>query len=263
MTHQLSSSPLPGHLAELEKQRFVRERIDPRRGDPYYLHLSDLLLALKQFATEKRIRILDFGCGGSPYRSLFPNAEYFRADVPGAQNIDYQIDAGGGVNAPVAEFDLLLSTQVLEHCPSPQVYLQECHRVLKESGKIILTTHGLFEEHACPNDFHRWTEDGLRALLSQCGFEIDSTTRLTLGPRAGFQLLQSAISGVNVRDRHWFARAVWRPIVRVLLTRRLWDFFLDTVFPEYRVSGSRRLPADGSYIALLAVARPRKSAQGA
>lgn len=249
---------LPAHLAELEQEEFVRQRISPRRGDPYYLHLSDLLLALKQHATQEHIRILDFGCGGSPYRSLFPNAEYFRADVHGAKDLDFEIGEGGEVNAPGESFDLLLSTQVLEHCPSPHTYLRESHRVLRRSGRLILTTHGLFEDHACPNDFHRWTEDGLRALLTQSGFAVDSIVRLTMGPRAGFQLFQSAISGVSVRDRPGLGRFILRPIWRVLLARRVWDPLLDAMFPEYRVSGSRRLPADTSYIALLAVAQPRK-----
>lgn len=250
--------PLPVHLVDLKHESFIRERIDPRRGDPYYLHLSDLLLALKQHATEERIRVLDFGCGGSPYRSLVPKAEYFRADVRGAENIDFEIDEGGRVSAPSESFDFLLSTQVLEHCPSPQTYLGECLRVLKRSGKLVLTTHGLFEDHACPNDFHRWTEDGLRALLTQCGFEVDSIVRLTMGPRAGFLLLQSAISGVNVRERPGLASFILRPIWRVLLARRLWDLLLDKMFPEHRISDAHRRPGDTTYVALLAIAKPGK-----
>ena len=249
----------PSHLAHLAQDAFIRERIDPQRTDPYYLHLSDLLMALKTHATDERIQVLDFGCGGSPYQSLFPNAEYLRADVGGAKNIDFEIGENSALGAPEDMFDMVLSTQVLEHCPSPQLYLGESRRVLKAGGKLLLSTHGLFEEHGCPDDFLRWTEDGLRALLEQCGFNVDSILRLTMGPRAGFMLLQSALSGVNVRERPGIAGIFLRPIWRALLARRLWNPLLDRVFPEYRVSGAQRLPADSSYVALLAVARPQES----
>jgi SAM-dependent methyltransferase len=245
------------HLVELKRDNFIRERISPRQGDFYYLHLSDLLLALKSHSTSEHVRVLDFGCGGSPYRSLFPNAEYFRADLDGAQDVDFEISEAGKTNAPDESFDLVLSTQVLEHCTSPQTYIRECHRILKKDGKLLLTTHGLFEEHSCPVDFHRWTEDGLRALLTESDFAVDSIVRVTVGPRAGFQLLQSSLSQSYIRDRAMYIRLILWPLWRILLARRgLWDPLLDAIFPEYRVSGPRRLPGDNFYISLLAVATP-------
>lgn len=252
----------PTQLAELAQESFVRERINPRPGDPYYLHLSDLLLALRRHSTPERIKVLDFGCGGSPYRSLFPNAEFYRADLRGAQGVDYEINESGVTNAPSESFDLVLSTQVLEHCPSPETYIRECRRTLKRRGKLLLSTHGLFEEHACPLDLYRWTEDGLRTVLTQGGFALDSIARLTMGPRAGFQLLQSALSGSDIRARPMLERLILWPVWRVLLARRAWDPFLDAVFSEYRVSGSRPLPGDNFYIDLLAAASPLEAPSG-
>jgi len=245
------------HLAELSQDKFIRERIKPRQGDFYYLHLSDLLLALSRHSTQEQIRVLDFGCGGSPYRSLFPNADYFRADVNGAQNIDFEISETGKTNAPSNSADLILSTQVLEHCASPRIYLQECHRVVRKPGKLLLVTHGLFEEHSCPFDFFRWTEDGLRTLLEECDFKVESIDRVTMGPRAGFQLLQSAMSQSNLMGRSSLSRIVLWPISRLLLARRrLWDPLLDSMFSEYRLSGTQRIPGDNFYVSLLAVANP-------
>ncbi|KKR10650.1 MAG: SAM-dependent methyltransferase [Candidatus Woesebacteria bacterium GW2011_GWA1_39_21] len=40
-------------------------------------------------------------------------------------------------------FDLLFSNQVIEHVLSPDHYLSECYRVLKNGGKLILTTPNL------------------------------------------------------------------------------------------------------------------------
>jgi SAM-dependent methyltransferase len=248
------------YLAEFARDGYLRERLFPRRGDPYYLHLSDLLLALSRHSTQDRIRVLDFGCGGSPYRSLFPNADYRRADVHGVQDIDFVIDETGHTDAPSDAFDLVLSTQVLEHCRIPKIYLRECHRVLRESGKLLLTTHGSFEDHGSPYDFRRWTADGLGDLLAQCSFAAESVTRLTMGPRAGFLLLQSTISQMNAENCSRMAKILWWPVRRLLLARRrVWDPLLDRTFPEYRVSGSHRMPGDNLYIDLLAAASPIKA----
>jgi len=233
-------------------------RADPKPGDAFYLHVSDLLLALQRHQTHAAVRVLDFGCGGSPYRALFPNAEYFRADLATVPNTNFVIDDKAQTSAPPGFFDIVLSTQVLEHCPSPSDYLHECHRVLKQTGRLLLTTHGLFEDHHCPGDFFRWTEDGLRLILHECGFQVTSLTRLTMGPRAGLMLLQRSIAAVTMKDRAWPIRALWWPFRRFLLLRRIfWDPLLNVLFPEYRVSNSQRVPGDNLYIALFAVAEPR------
>lgn len=168
----------------------LRQRIAPRPGDQLYLHLSDLLLALQAHATDAKLDILDFGAGISPYRSLFPNANYRRADFPigSGEGLDYVLDEALKVAAPDSSFDLILSTQVLEHVEGPQDYLQECLRLLRPGGNLILATHGIYADHPCPLDLHRWTADGLMALCEKVGFEKITAAKLTVGPRALFFL---------------------------------------------------------------------------
>src|SRR5688572_6193687 len=178
-------------LEGLADTQYLKPRIDPKPGDSFYLHLSDLKLALARHATDQPITILDFGCGGSPYQGLFPNARYHRADLPQVPDIDYVINEFGRVNAPDATFDLVLSTQVLEHCPDPGVYLAEAKRVLRPGGKLLLTTHGMFEEHGCPYDFHRWTQFGLQRIVEAGGFRINCIQKLTTGDRKSTRLNSS------------------------------------------------------------------------
>jgi SAM-dependent methyltransferase len=163
------------HIEHLRSEEFVRQRIAPTRSDYYYLHLSDLLVALQAHATAEAISILDFGAGGSPYRSLFPNANYKTADLDGA---DFAVDNAGYTNAPDRAFDMVLSTQVLEHCRNPDRHLSEASRMLKPQGRLVLSTHGLFEDHACPHDFFRWTADGLCALVQSRGFRVNSLVKV-------------------------------------------------------------------------------------
>jgi hypothetical protein len=75
-------------LPSLSEEIYLQQRLHPGPGDDLYLHLSDLRLAMNRVADDKAMRVLDFGCGGSPYRSLFPAAEYLRADLPGTPQVD-------------------------------------------------------------------------------------------------------------------------------------------------------------------------------
>jgi len=143
---------------------------------------------MEQFRTDEEIVVLDFGCGGSPYRQLFPNSTYLRADVAG-EDLDYTIDEDGQSDAPGECCDLVLSTQVLEHVSDVSGYLNECFRLLKPGGRMICSTHGAFEDHPCPDDWNRWTAAGLRRDLERTGFDVSQVLKLTTGPRAILFLL--------------------------------------------------------------------------
>lgn len=202
-------------LNTLENTEYNRCRLAPTYGDCLYLHLSDLRLALDAFKTDRQITVLDFGCGGSPYRALFPRADYRRADFADLTNLDYVIDADSRVTERSEHFDMILSTQVLEHVPDPTAYLSECHRLLKNGGLLLCSTHGIYEDHGCPYDFHRWTADGLRLALQNADFRIRSISKLTTGPRALMFLVE------NYRNAVTFPRSAlvglgWRLVCRAI-----------------------------------------------
>lgn len=181
----------------LQADNYVMERLHPRASTAFYLHVADLRKALDPFQTSERIRILDYGCGGSPYRSLFRNSQYVRADFTPCEGLDLLLPEDSSIPEVDCSFDMVLSTQVLEHVPDPTHYVAECFRVLKPGGRLLLTTHGLFEDHGCPYDFHRWTADGLRLLLERAGFKIRAAKKLTCGPRALCFLINQGMSLVS------------------------------------------------------------------
>jgi len=242
-------------MKELGGREYIRERICPLPGDPHYLHLSDLLLGLKGIIPDNVTRMLDYGCGGSPYRRLFGACAYDRADLAGGPDLNFEYGADSRLPDEVSEYDCVLSSQVLEHVLSPNLYLAECYRVLKPDGLLILSTHGLFEDHACPYDFWRWTVFGLRRLVEESGFKIERIVKLTTGPRAAIFLAERELYRLKFDGRGLYSSMLKQGgrIVRRAGARRRHEA-CDASFPQYRMVSADQDGHD-MYIAMALMAR--------
>jgi SAM-dependent methyltransferase len=173
--------------------------------NPAWYDSRQVILATLQQALEEAIdahlgrraglRLLDYGCGDCCYRPLFAGivADYVGADLPGNPNAALALAGDATVPAADGSFDIVLSTQVLEHVEQVDVYLRECRRVLKPDGHLFLSTHGLWMYHPHPRDLWRWTGPGLERELGRSGFDVISRTGLLGLAPAALQLLQDAV----------------------------------------------------------------------
>jgi SAM-dependent methyltransferase len=183
----------------------TRSYLRDRRGDvhseaassQFRWHARQLRLAVSALLAGVHLdhgaRVLDLGSADSPYREeLPPGVEYVAADLPGNPGADVALRADGTVPLKDATFDLILSTQVLEHVDDPALYLDECRRLTKPGASLLLSTHGVMYFHPDPEDYWRWTRAGLAKLLSEHGFEIVDMKGV-LGPAAAaLQIFQDA-----------------------------------------------------------------------
>ncbi len=168
-------------------KEFLKKTIQSEKFHPTILSLfinnnflirKNLKKVIKQNQAYLTGSLLDFGCGTKPYQKVFCNVDsYIGVDykIEGREESQKMVDVFyDGKNIPFkeAEFDSLLSTEVLEHVFNIEELLKEFNRVLKIDGTAIITTPFMWEEHEMPYDFARYTTPALEYLYRKNGFEV-------------------------------------------------------------------------------------------
>ena len=151
--------------------------------------------------------VLDAGAGEGQYRHFFAHTRYVGVDLAvGDSTWNYSglsaVNTLERLSFPDDTFDVALCTQVLEHVSEPEGVLREIQRVLKPSGKLILSAPQSWHEHQVPHDYFRYTSYGLEYLLSKAGFAVEEMN--PLGGYYWFLALQLR------RFTYWtFSRNTW------------------------------------------------------
>jgi SAM-dependent methyltransferase len=102
--------------------------------------------------------------------------------------------------------DAVVMCELLEHLAQPRIAIDEAQRVLRPGGTLCGSVPFLFPVHADPYDFYRYTEQGLRNLLS--GYrEVTITPH---GNRAGAAWLLVSGSSRLLRLLNPVVRGVFR-----------------------------------------------------
>ncbi len=153
--------------------------------DPVFLTHLRLKAALEStiipLAVDE-ISCLDVGCGDRPYEYLFERGSYTGIDVEDSgrplsmKQPDYFYD-GNAFPFPDDSFDMVISTQVLEHVPDPLVMLSEMARVCKHGGGVVISLPFVYQEHEEPFDYFRFTRFGITELLFKAGLKIETIKR--------------------------------------------------------------------------------------
>jgi SAM-dependent methyltransferase len=120
------------------------------------------------------------GAAAVPPRAHFRN-RLIGVDIHPGANVDLVGDAHT-LSRFLREgsFDGVLSQSVLEHIQAPWIVAAEINRVLKVGGLVYHHVPFAWPGHAQPNDFWRFSSEGLRVLF---------------GPATGFEIVEAVDSG--------------------------------------------------------------------
>jgi SAM-dependent methyltransferase len=145
-----------------------------------------------------------------PYYPFFAGvaSEYVGVDV--VEN-PYAELLGGVEDLPVedASFDLVLCTQVLEHCDDPAQAVRELRRVTRPGGRVLASTHGVQVYHPSPVDYWRWTHEGLRRLFTTSADWAEVDVAPAAGTASGLAMLLGTFVEIALRRTLVARPPVW------------------------------------------------------
>lgn len=127
------------------------------------IEIENIINNLKDNNIEK---LLDIGAKNSPYIDSLTKIcdDYMTLDIDINTNPDICGDIHN-INWEDNYFDVVVATEVLEHLHDPKLAINQINRILKPGGICILSVPFLYPYHPDPQDFYRYTIDGLYSLF--------------------------------------------------------------------------------------------------
>jgi SAM-dependent methyltransferase len=121
---------------------------------PRQVVARDLVARIVHDLNQSRVRMLDAGCGdGSFLDALAKHIADARVDYVGVDYSEHQLakaaqlpyefhrcDLGDGVPLPDQTVDLVHAAEVIEHLYDPDRFVDECARVLRPGGHLVVST---------------------------------------------------------------------------------------------------------------------------
>ena len=138
------------------------------------MQFSSLYRQLFNMLPKVKGKLLDVGCGNSPFKHLLNTNQtsYIGIDYDGAKDFNYKRDDVvyfDGTTFPFENesFDFVLCTEVLEHISEPQKFINEIYRVLNNNGAAIFSVPWSARFHYIPYDYFRYTPTTLHTFFEK------------------------------------------------------------------------------------------------
>lgn len=196
--------------------------------DNYYIRTS-IFNAVKEFCKKSSGHLLDIGCGKMPYKEYILKHskvnEYTGLDIENALVYDSVVKPDytwNGIIMPFENesFDCAFGTEVLEHCPNPEIVLRETCRTLKPGGMFFFTVPFLWPLHEVPHDEYRYTPWSLERHLKNSGFTSVEIKALggwhaAMAQMLGLWVRRSRLPGAKSKKLGY----ILKPVIRYLIKK--------------------------------------------
>lgn len=147
----------------------------------FYLNWRQLSRSMKEALPYLRGKCIDIGAGVAPYEDMISSKvnKYIVADYADTRKSMFALASNEFVEADVLNLpfenesaDSVIFTQVLEHVSNPNLALDEITRILKYDGILVISVPFIYQAHAQPHDYWRFSEHGIKKLLQDRNYKI-------------------------------------------------------------------------------------------
>lgn len=234
------------------------ERMVPEQSDPmtFWEHIYRYRFAA-QFVRGQRV--LDIACGEGYGTAALASAGAARVvgidldESACAHARDkYHVDARPGraeqIPLPDGSVDVIVSFETIEHVEKPEVFLDECRRVLAAGGQLIISTpnRDVFHQAGRHNDFH-CSEMTLEEFQRAVRHRFDRSVYYSQVPQRAAWWSPRSLAAV---DSPWFRpKGCWR--VREAARTMVCRHIRGAVPEEFRLSPVRAVLAHDRPLASL------------
>jgi hypothetical protein len=156
-------------------------------------------------------------------RALFAGkGTYIGVDMEDGPGVDVVLDLTEDFETIDAKlggrrFSAIFCLSVLEHCEQPFKMAENLTLLLKPKGRICIGAPFSWKVHAYPNDYWRFTPEGIKKLFPKVRFDIERSTAAT-SKKNEFQKLDDELGKISFSfNRHREAGHIVRGISAKLL----------------------------------------------
>jgi SAM-dependent methyltransferase len=145
------------------------------KGFAKSMHSNSYKIMQKLIAPFKGGNVVDVGSLdiNGTYRPLFgPSWKYTGVDIVPGKNVSFTMVSEYSTGIELANVDLVISGQTIEHCRNPFRLVAEMARILKPGGALILIAPFIWNQHRYPVDCWRFLPDGMKILIEDAGLSF-------------------------------------------------------------------------------------------
>ena len=147
--------------------------------------------------------VLNLGSAEGDLHKAISNTEKIGIDIINNSNVDIVHDLNMYPYPLKRKFDNIIAGGVIEHLDNPTNFLNECYRLLKDDGRLILDTPNISRFHFINHKEHilGWNIPLLRNLINnRTKFKIEKMYLFSgYGRNLLFRLIKTTISCVLIK----------------------------------------------------------------
>ncbi len=184
------------------KQSLVKRLLDRIKLTPLHpqWHIyKDNYRSIRKLSGYVHGHVLDIGCGGSEIRKYIDDRcdyiplDYYQTAVDWYQSRPEVYGDAQALPFSDRSLDTVFLLDVLEHVEGTDRCMAEIHRVLTDTGCVIIQVPFVYPLHDAPRDYFRWSRHGLAALLGRHDMIIIHETYKGTAFETAFMLLNIAL----------------------------------------------------------------------